>query len=300
MARDSAHEKAIGARLRRVRGMFALSQAKFALSLGIGRPKLAAIEEGRARLRFGVYLEAWRNWGLNARWLASGDGLPIGPSSEGFATAGISPEALFSRAFAEYCAANPAPPSEHAPLNEGRFQSALLRMMREIQTLANADESARDRLLETPGVREALAALANHVSSAIGAHLMVGTEGFCLTNYTNFGPSVPVVGRIENQAVRNKMLQTENRAQGKDFEEIGLTSPLNEDSLAPMPTTIPDWQTLREMIAQITQKQGSRKKLMEDFRVSKQTASAWLNGTREPDADTTIALIRWCEKGGKK
>lgn len=264
--------------------MVSLSQARFAALLDIGRPKLASIEEGRARLRFGLYRKAWQQWGINARWLATGEGLPVGTSSEGFATVDVPPEALFSKAFAEYCARNPQPFPIGKPIDQRRFSSALLRMIREMEALGEADEKTREELLALPEMRKAMGALANRLSAAIGER--------------DFGKVVHSVddqkrsGEGESCSLSEQLeLRVKNEREENTSENmVDVSNSQCEESGMSKDT----WHSLRERVRVLTKRYGAKTALALHLRVSRQMVNRWLEEEgSEPSASKTLDLLDW-------
>ena len=271
--------KKVGIRLREFREMLGKSQTDFGSRIEITREKLASIEAGRVPLRWGDYQTLWEEWKLSGLWLGSGSGHPTTPDSKQFAAIGAPPQTHFESVFETYCAViQLAPEGGARAIDLERLNAGILGMRLELQRLTWSAGTVRERLLANAPLRESFADLADEIAVWLA---IVERE------------HISRPGEVGHEL-------TAKSGRGKDSKEIGLTSPRSVDYSPDMPTTIPDWETLRGMIAEITKKQGSRNDLIKDFGVSKQTASAWLNGTREPDANTTIALLRWCEKGGKK
>jgi transcriptional regulator with XRE-family HTH domain len=95
-------EKNIGARLREWREALLLPRAKVARKIKIGGERLASYEDGRAPLRFDVFLALWQTFKLNPEWLATGR-LPREMAFISFESlipiASIEPGARFSEIF---------------------------------------------------------------------------------------------------------------------------------------------------------------------------------------------------------
>ena len=66
--------KTPGERLKKIRHMFGLTQAKFAEKLGLKWDKIKDIETGRHKLRPEIALKIEKVYGVSADWLLNGDG----------------------------------------------------------------------------------------------------------------------------------------------------------------------------------------------------------------------------------
>lgn len=98
---DRAAELAIAERLRSFREWLQIPRSKFAVSVGVGSERLASYEAGRVPLRYEVFREIAKRYGLDDGWLATGRGSPRRPiqfdDSEFFGK--VKRGALFSEVF---------------------------------------------------------------------------------------------------------------------------------------------------------------------------------------------------------
>lgn len=279
-------ELKINERLRAFRELLGLSRPAFAERIGIPRSRLASFEENRAPLRWGVFRAAALAFGLSARWLATGEGHPLAPMRAGWHKRDIPLRALFLTAFAINRPFLLPDKAEAQHLDAQAFVRALSAVNSCMDLLALVDTATRERLLADPTVAAYLAALSTKVAVA---------------ENQGRGKEVNAPGEVGDFAGDEMHHRPDEESEpASENERKGLTSPLIGDYIHPMPTDIPNWKTLAERLGALLSKMGSRQKLMSDFSVTKQTVSAWLNGKRKPDAETTILLLRWVEKGGTK
>jgi transcriptional regulator with XRE-family HTH domain len=276
-------EKPIAERLREFRASLFFSQAAFADRIGCLRSALECYEESRAPLTWGVFLAIHDAFGLDAHWLATGEGMPTGFGRSPELPEFIPADTLFSTAFARHRVALSSSPAACEPT---RIKDDIETLLNNLSTLAATDEETRSLALEDPLVVKH----AGDLYKLLGGWLVRVSELVAERARAGNGFAAPqrIISSVETHSGSSDNFE---RSNGKSHR-FDRSDGLDENGI---PT---DLDTLLSEVREKASAPGAKAALAKILGVPQQRLSQWLGNNGKPSGKQTLALLRWVARRG--
>jgi transcriptional regulator with XRE-family HTH domain len=283
--KNSQHEQAICARVKRVRLGLNLSQPQFADQVGLTRDQLANIECARTPLRYDVAWQMRIAFGISLLWLESGH---------------MDPDGIYEDS------GLPAPNKS----NKTRLLSEVVRLAR--MEYRRPNDSPSKVPIDVDDISERAAQL-----TTLRMHLRVWMAQLPPGQASSF------YCRIQDSAMRfieqfpkeaenfwgarlNALVFEEMRRElslrvrtaqlnGETGKDILDTISVGDNVLAMSAKEVPTWAQLKKTIAKLTAGHGHKAALADELGVSRQVLGNWLSDGEQgaPNAELTLRLFKW-------
>lgn len=273
-------ERGICRRLREFRERLQWTRPQFGSRAGIDEEMLARYERELVPVR---YCDAWTiNWsfGLNAEWLATGDGMMSSNARIPLAEAlGIPEKAKFSDAWSSKLSSGWRTIS--GSLAPGELGESIDRSFARIHGYQR--RVAMERVL---------ASLIEDVSDCATDEQFAAVFREAVSRATEM---LEAVSQSSKEYFDRCLFLDAERAKHQ-MAEINLDSlglPLFNSGVLPSQTDSPHWAVLLERIRNVTQRSGSKVALAAALGVTKSAVSQWLAGRAQPSAEKTLRMLNW-------
>ena len=275
----SERECAICDRLRLAREKLGLTQAEFARQIGLTRESLINYEYRKAPLKCGFALRLCRQFLINEKWLATGEGrfhqchdmysLP--------ASTAISKGELFSAAY-----------------------DSLLKHEIEMRLAWNPEFAFTlkpDPNTDKPELyKNALCSLFDYINElypGMGAHFTYSRMAQAALSWLEEIRSDRYGQALTRAAHEAEATGKYSSDEDPEVFKRNLTTDAQSDPMRLVTIDRHHWEFLRERLKRATSERGRKAALAREFGVKPQAVNEWFSGASAPDAEKTLRLLAW-------